>query len=126
MVAKEDGSWSFWSGTRRRRLPEERIWRTKEGDEIPYAQLDPGHLINILLWLRRRSLEKAQEVARRDGVVLGPDGWLARKAPDFDGLLEEARRRRGRVLEVAELIASRKPVDEEAVKAAARQLRQDR
>jgi hypothetical protein len=111
---------------KRRRHRAERIWVTKEGDEIPYSELDPGHLINILMWMRRHSMKKAQEVAHRDGVVLGPDGWLVRKHKIFDDLLEEARRRRGRVLEVAELIASRKAVDEEAVKAAARQLRQDR
>jgi hypothetical protein len=111
-----------------KRLPhrQERIWVTKEGDEIPYAELDPGHLINILMWLRRRSMQKAQDVAGKDGVALGPDGWLVRKSPQFDDLLEEARRRRGRVLQVAELIASRKEVDEEAIKRVARRLRQDR
>jgi hypothetical protein len=121
---KEDGSQVFWEGSGRPRdLPEARVWRTKEGRDIPYSQLDSGHLLNILMWLRRRSLEKAQDVAHRDGVRLGPDGWRARKAPDFDGLLEEARRRRGRVMEVAELIASGKEIDEAAVKVVARKLR---
>jgi len=99
---------------------------TKEGDKIPYNQLDPAHLLNIMMWLRRRSLEKAQEAAAKDGVRLGPDGWLARKAPDFDGLLEEARRRRGKVQELAEIIAYRRELDEKNLRRRANRLRQDR
>lgn len=116
---------SFWGRTRRRWTVEERIWVTKDGREIPYEKMDPGHLLNTLMWLRRRSMEKAQDAAHKDGVVLGPDGWLARKAPDFDGLLEEAKRRRGEVLEVAKLIASRGEIDEQSLKRRAAKLRQD-
>jgi len=128
IVTKEDGSRIFWEGSTRRdrRLAEDRIWMTKEGDEIPFAKLDPGHLLHILLWLRRRSQEKAQDAAQKDGVRLGPGGWRARKAPEFDGLMEEARRRRGKLLEWAERIDTSDEVDEAAVKRAARRLRQDR
>lgn len=73
-----------------RRRAMRRVWRTKEGDEIPYSNIDNKHLVNILLMLRRSSQEKAEKEASTLGLELVDDnGWKACKPAAWDGLVEE-------------------------------------
>ena len=110
--------------TERRAL--ERVWRTKEGQDIPYPKLDPGHLLHILMWMRRLSQERAQEAADKEGAQLGHGGWKARQHPAWSGLLEEARRRSPAVATVANLIDSQLEYNVRTAKRLAQKLRQDR
>lgn len=105
MVAKEDGSRTFWGEkAAARRLPEERIWVTRDGRQIPYGEMDPAHLLNTLLWIRRNAQRKAEKAALEAGVELTSSGWRIRRPPEWDGLLEEARRRGGEVRRIAESV----------------------
>lgn len=105
MVAKEDDLRTFWgSALLVRKPPEERTWVTLDGREIPYAEMDPAHLLNTLMWIRRRAQEKAEEAALKEGAVLTQSGWKTRKPHEWDGLLEEARRRGGEIRRISEKI----------------------
>jgi hypothetical protein len=95
-----------------------RVWRTKEGGDIPYDSLDNGHLVNVLLLLRRKAQETAQCAASRQSLLLGPGGWRLRKHPQWDGLVEEARRRGPRMLAIADLLDSNSRIDEGTIRAA--------
>lgn len=88
----------------------------REGDEVSYDLIDDRHLVNILMWLRRQSQQRAQQAADEAGLELGPSGWRLRRHPQFDSLVAEARRRGGQVAAAAALIDSPDPLDEEVVR----------
>lgn len=94
-----------------------RVWRPKEGPEVPYEALGDGHLVNILLMMRRRSQVKAQDAAQEVHLTLGPGGWRLRKHPQWDGLVEEGRRRGGPVARAVDLIDSDDRLDEGVIRA---------
>lgn len=116
-TAHDKTQWLFASHLRDR--ARRRVWLPKDqATEIPYAALQDSHLANILLMLRRLAQQKAQMAADALHLDLGPSGWLLRKHPQWDGLVEEAKRRGGQVASAAQLIDSRDPVDADAIRAA--------
>ena len=103
----------------------ERKWRTSKGQDIPYSGLDPGHLLNILMWMRRVSQERAQEAASKEGAQLGYGGWKARQHPAWSGLLEEAKRRAPMVANAANVIDSVVAYNERTIWRVISKVRQD-
>jgi hypothetical protein len=95
-----------------------RVWRTKEGGDLRYDQIDSAHLVNILLLLRRKSQETAQHAASKVHLLLGPTGWRLRKHPAWDGLIEEAKRRGPKMIAVADLLEAATPPAEAIIRAA--------
>lgn len=93
-----------------------RIWRTQEGVDIPYEKLEDGHLVNILMMCRRRSQESAQCGASKRGLKLLEDGWMLRKHPQWDSLVEEARRRGGYLDPFIDIIDSDRPINEKVIR----------
>lgn len=99
----------------RERRAVQRKWKDKNGDDIPYPNLGNGHLVNILLRLRRFSQDLAEKEAARHGFVLFSDGWEACKAPAWDGLIEELRSRGNLFETAADLIVTCDSIAKEKV-----------
>jgi hypothetical protein len=70
-----------------------KVWLTKKGKQIPYHHLRLLHLVDILLFIRRKCQKKIEELAAQDGFEPGPDGWRAVEPPEWKGLLAELRSR---------------------------------
>ena len=88
----------------RARAAKKGAWITKGGDFVPYPNLKADHIVNILLQLRRKAKENAEEEASTLGLELGPDGWKACKPDEWEGLLQELKSRGGILELTAELL----------------------
>lgn len=47
-------------------MTREKVWTTKEGDDIPYSKIEDSHLLNIKKWIENRADE---------GMTIGGHGW---------------------------------------------------
>lgn len=84
---------------------EMKVWTAQDGRRIPYAELEDGHLLNLLLFLRRTSLQRAAEETKQAGVsVSETEAWKACKPPSWEGLVAEGMSRNGMVGLAAERI----------------------
>ena len=89
----------------RKALADSKTWKSKDGREIAYADLDKYHLINILLFLRRATQISVEFAAEHEGVwVDQEEAWQKNKPLEWDGLVEEARTRGGLLSVVADRI----------------------
>jgi len=115
------------------------VWKTKDGRDVPVAQLGDEHLQNILRMLLRRSPMMREAQALGMALSTGPSGEMARDAfdmeverlervdlvtflrdytPHWRALLEEAERRFGPDA-VALLIERHKPTRRDELTASA-------
>lgn len=83
-----------------------KIWITRDGQEIPYDQLDDGHLMNIIAMIRRRvdalnahRMARGLKTRRARDVV--PD--LADLEAERDRRLDEEKRREMKTEEIESL-----------------------
>jgi len=75
---------------------ENKMWTAQDGRRIPYSELEDGHLLNLLLFLRRTSLQRAAEETKQAGVsVSETEAWKACKPPAWEGLVAEGMSRNG-------------------------------
>lgn len=51
----EQGLYDAIPPPKRKRRPPKNVWRTKDGRRIPIAQLENGHLVNIIKMLARKA-----------------------------------------------------------------------
>ena len=86
-------------------LAELKVWQAQDGRRIPYPDLEDGHLLNLLLFLRRTALQRAAEETKKAGVlVTETEAWKACKPEAWDGLVAEGVSRGGMVGMAAERI----------------------
>jgi hypothetical protein len=82
----------------RKRRAASRIWRSKDGRETDYEDLERDHLLNILMFLRRTTKEHIEVMTQEDGVkVEWAEAWENNKPPEWEGLMEEAKTRGGMI-----------------------------
>lgn len=82
----------------RKRRAASRIWRSKDGRETDYEDLERDHLLNILMFLRRTTKEHIDELTQEDGVkVEWTEAWENNKPPEWEGLMAEAKSRGGMI-----------------------------
>jgi hypothetical protein len=80
----------------RTKRADEKVWVASDGRRIPYKDLDGKHLTNLLLYLRRTTLEAAEEETAKQGVqVSSEEAWKQVEPPEWTGLLAEAVSRGG-------------------------------
>lgn len=46
------------------------VWKTRDGREIPYSELDDEHLINIILMLKHNALIKFIEIVANEARTM--------------------------------------------------------
>jgi hypothetical protein len=81
-----------------------RVWVALSKNTFNYDAITDGHLLTILIRLRKSAQKEAQELADMDGVLLGPTGWLACKPPEWNALMQEASTRGRRFFGLASLL----------------------
>ena len=104
----------------RERRAQARLWLTEDGREIPYDQLGNKHLVNALMWLRRKAQHEAEQEAARLHLVLASDGWRACTPPEWENLLLEGYSRGGQVANAMQLIDGPQHLDEDMIRRAIR------
>jgi hypothetical protein len=83
-----------------------KVWKTKEGRLIPYKEMQVLHLVDVLLFIRRKCQKKIEELAAKDGFAPGHDGWRALEPPEWPELIAELRSRGDQLDVLADLIDS--------------------
>lgn len=80
----------------RTKRADEKVWIAQDGRRIPYKDLDGKHLTNLLLYLRRTTLQAAEDDTAKQGVQVSPEeAWKQVEPPEWTGLLAEAESRGG-------------------------------
>jgi hypothetical protein len=102
----EYDSWFLASSqSRKDPLPVSLVWRTKDGIDIAYSDLENRHLLNILLMVRRIEHQAFLQETDAAGVeVSWAETWANSKPVEWAGLFDEAKRRGGMVSLAAQRI----------------------
>ena len=88
-------------------MRKEKVWRTRDGTDIPYSKLTNGHLLNILTWVKRVA-SAGIDVEVEDGGMFGSfdefpseptrmvkmKGKVVYDVLRYSDLLDEAKRRK--------------------------------
>lgn len=69
---------------------EKKIWKTGQGKEIPYGEIEDGHLLNILMWMRRKAHQCAWEKQMLFPTPRQLVDWKDFVPPEWDALIAEA------------------------------------
>ena len=104
----------------REKRADARIWLCRDGREIAYDKLGDRHLVNILMWLRRRAQSEAEKEAESLHLKLAADGWRACMPPEWENLVEEGYSRGGMIANAMSLIDSGHALDEDLIRNAIR------
>ena len=92
-----DGDFDTWK-EEEGALAKAKLWRGADGKETPYTALEKGHFLNILMFMRRKTMGEIQEETKDEDVAVDlSDAWANNKPPCWEGLMEEARNRGGMV-----------------------------
>jgi hypothetical protein len=82
----------------RKALADARIWVGGDGKRTPYKDLGRGHFLNILMFVRRKTMDDIKEETQEEDVQVDlRDAWANNKPVEWEGLMEEARNRGGMV-----------------------------
>jgi hypothetical protein len=80
----------------RKALADARIWVGADGKETPYKDLERDHFLNILMFIRRKTMDDIKAETRDEEVAVDlMDAWNNNKPLEWEGLMEEARNRGG-------------------------------
>lgn len=88
-------------------MRKEKVWRTRDGTNIPFSKIDNAHLLNILTWIKRVAAAGIS-VEVEDGGIFGTfdefpsepkrtlkmKGKIVYEALHYDDLIEEAKKRK--------------------------------
>lgn len=66
------------------------IWRTRGGAALKIAEMESGHLLNVVRWLRRQAAEYSLEVS---SGKISADALLQKAVPQYPTMLAELARR---------------------------------
>jgi len=66
-------------------VSKKKVWRTGDGREIPYNELEDQHLLSILKWIEKRAYEGHVDIVRR-GVCVEGDGDVWYEEYDYHGV----------------------------------------
>ena len=102
----------------RQRRAKEGLWLTKDGREMTYSTMDDRHLLNVVMMLRRKAQLDAEDAARKEDLVLGPDGWRACEPPEMPYLMAEGISRGGMLESALGVVSSGNAFDEEQLRRA--------
>ena len=101
-LAGEEGRDEAAYATERKRLADARIWVGGDGTETLYKDLERDHFLNILMFVRRTTMDGIKEETQEEEVRVDlREAWRNNKPVEWEGLLEEARRRGGIVASAA-------------------------
>ena len=97
-LAGEEGRDEAAYEKERKALADRRIWVGADLKEVPYKDLERDHFLNILMFVRRKTMDDIKmETSEEDVAVDLREAWRNNKPVEWEGLMEEARNRGGMV-----------------------------